>query len=116
MTREEKAKLARKARRKPGNEASLFWATSGVVAMFGFLGYFPAPLLEALGLHIDIMALSIIVGIVVGGLLALVYFLLARKSVAKAIFANNAVMKIERDKRQAEVEAKMDKMKESADA
>ena len=116
MTREEKAKLARKARRKPGNEASLFWAASGVVAMFGFLGYFPASWLEALGLHIDIMVLSIIVGIVVGGLLALVYFLLARKSVEKAILDNNAVMKAERDKRRVEVEAKMDKMKESVNA
>jgi len=106
------SRIAQKARRKPGNEALLlFWAITFVVALWMLLGA-PISLLPATFLKMNPIIASCLVGATVSVPLSISYLIWARKQVAEAVKENNDLMKIERDKRASDTEAKMIAMKE----
>ena len=109
-SRSEIEAIARHARRKPGNEASLLWAAASIALILCILVFFPDAMLDTIGLRANVTASSIICGTVLGAIPAFAYFRISKAFVDKKILENNEIMKELRAKRQLEVDEKIANM------
>lgn len=104
-------KVAKTARRKPANEAGLLWSFTACVVFFIVLFAAPTAFMESIGQKMDAMAFAILCGIITGGVISLIYYLIVRPKIAAAIIENNEIMKAYREKREQEKQDKIAKMK-----
>ncbi|MGB0505446.1 MAG: hypothetical protein ACPGGK_04550 [Pikeienuella sp.] len=108
---ENSAKLARSARRKPGNEASLVWSLGGgVITLSVYALWFKFPALSV-PFKMNLPGFSVTCGLALGALLAAVYYRIARRVVGQAQAAYAEVLHQAQVVREAEVQRKIAEMK-----
>lgn len=113
MTRdnEHTQKLAKSARRKPGNEASLIWSLIGVAAFFVTFGVMKTYPTIPIRFGFSYLGFLIASGVAIGAIAAAVYYPFALKAVNIAQAEYAAVMHAAQAARDAEVKQKIADMK-----